>query len=43
MEIWKYFWTAIIIFSTISFTYMSGKVIYKGLGELKEMLNNLDK
>ncbi|MEE9431769.1 MAG: hypothetical protein V3V16_12050 [Melioribacteraceae bacterium] len=43
MKTGEYIWAAVIIFSTISFAYMSVKVIYKGLGELKEMLRNLGK
>jgi hypothetical protein len=41
MNLWEYFWGAVIIFSILSFTYMSGKVIYKGWAELKEMFENL--
>lgn len=41
MNLWEYFWGAIILFSIISFTYMSVKVVYKGLDELKEMFKDL--
>ena len=41
MNLWVYFWGAVILFSIVSFTYMSIKVIYKGLAELKEMFESL--
>lgn len=41
MSLWEYFWGVVILFSIVSFTFMSGKVIYKGLSELKEMFDNL--
>jgi hypothetical protein len=41
MNLWEYFWLVIIIFSTISFTYMSVKVVYKGFTEMKEMFDKL--
>jgi len=41
MNLWEYFWGAVIFFSIVSFTYMSIKVIYKGLAELKEMFESL--
>ena len=41
MNLWEYIWGAVIIFSVVSFSYMSVKVIYKGLAELKEMFESL--
>jgi hypothetical protein len=41
MNLWEYFWAAVILFSIISFTYMSIKIVYKGLAELKEMFKTL--
>jgi len=41
MNLWEYFWGAVILLSILSFTYMSTKVIYKGLSELKEMFESL--
>lgn len=41
MNLWEYFWIVIISFSIVSFTYMSVKVVYKGLDELKDMFNSL--
>ncbi len=41
MNLWEYFWLIIIAFSTVSFTYMSIKVIIKGYGEMMEMFKNL--
>ena len=42
MSGWIIFWAIIILFSLISFTYMSIKILYKGLPELKNMFANLD-
>ncbi len=42
MNLWEYFWLAFIIFSIVSFTYMSVKIVYKGLFEMKEMLKHLE-
>jgi hypothetical protein len=42
MSGWIIFWAIIILFSLISFTYMSIKILYKGLPELKSMFTNLD-
>lgn len=41
MNIWEYFWATVILFSIISFTYMSIKIVYRGLVELKEMFKSL--
>lgn len=41
MNLWEYFWGFVILFSIVSFTYMSTKIIIKGFVELKEMLNSL--
>ena len=38
---WEYFWLITIVFSIVSFTYMSAKAIIKGLGEMKEMFAKL--
>lgn len=43
MNLWEYFWLAVIIFSIISFTYMSIRIVYKGLAEMKEMFDSLNK
>lgn len=43
MDLWELFWLVVIIFSIISFTYMSIKIVYKGLAELKEMFTSLNK
>ncbi len=40
---WTIFWAVIIGFSLISFTYMSAKVLYFGVGELKDMFKKLSK
>jgi hypothetical protein len=42
MSGWIIFWEIIILFSLISFIYMSIKILYKGLPELKSMFKNLD-
>ncbi len=43
MNLWEYFWLAVIIFSIVSFTYMSIKIVYKGLAEMREMFDSLNK
>jgi hypothetical protein len=42
MAIWIVIWAIIILFSLVAFTYMSGKILYKGIGELKEMFQKLN-
>ena len=42
MKFWEYFWMLIIIFSTVSFTYMSIKILYNGFSEMKFMLTSLE-
>ncbi len=42
MKFYIIFWEAVVLFSLLSFTYMSFKVLYRGFPELKEMLRNLD-
>lgn len=41
MNIWIVIWGIIILFSLIVFTLMSLRILYKGIGELKEMLHRL--
>jgi len=43
MIFFNWFWYAIIVFSLVSFTYLSLKVLYKGLPELKTMFAVLQK
>lgn len=43
MNLWEYFWLVTILFSIVSFTYMSIKVVYKGFAEMKEMFVQLMK
>ena len=38
---WIIIWTIFIVFSLIGFTYMSIKILYKGIAELKEMFRVL--
>lgn len=42
METWTVIWAIIISFSLISFTYLSIKILIKGLGELKYMLSRVE-
>ncbi len=42
MKGWEIFWELVILFSTISFTYLSLKILIKGWPELKEMFHSLD-
>ena len=39
---WIIFWEIVIMFSLISFTYMSVKILYKGIAELTDMFKKLD-
>ncbi len=39
---WIIFWEIVILFSLISFTYMSLKILYKGVAELADMFKSLD-
>lgn len=41
MILWEYLWLLVIVFSVISFTYMSVKIVYKGLAEMREMFDSL--
>lgn len=41
MNIWEYFWLIVIVFSVVSFTYMSIKAIFKGFNEMKDMFKSL--
>ena len=42
MGTWTVIWAIIISFSLISFTYLSIKILFKGLGELKYMLSRVE-
>ncbi len=41
MNGWEIFWAIVIGFSLLSFTYMSAKMLWFGLPELKEMFTTL--
>lgn len=43
MNFYIIFWEAVVLFSLLSFTYMSFKVLYRGFPELRDMLRNLEK
>lgn len=38
---WIIIWGIVILFSLVGFTLMSVKILYKGVGELKEMFHML--
>jgi hypothetical protein len=42
MSFWEIFWLSSVLFSLISFLYMSIKVLYHGISELKYMFKTLD-
>jgi len=42
MSAWIIFWGIVVLFSIISFAYMSGKILIKSVAELKEMFSVLD-
>jgi len=39
---WIIIWGVTILFSLVSFAFMSIKVLYKGIAELKEMFHTLE-
>jgi len=43
MTMWIVFWGIIILFSLVAFTFMTLRILYKGIGELKEMFHMLNK
>ncbi len=42
MKGWELFWFVTIIFSIVSFTYMSVLALIKGVAEMKEMFRKFD-
>jgi hypothetical protein len=42
MTVWIVIWGIIILFSLVAFTLMSIKILFKGVGELKEMFQMLN-
>ncbi len=42
MKGWELFWYVTIIFSIVSFTYMSVLALIKGAAEMKEMFRKFD-
>lgn len=42
MVAWSIFWGIVVLFSLLSFTYMSGKILIKSVAELKSMFRTLD-
>jgi len=42
MNYWNYLWLALVLFSVISFGYMSFKIVIKGIAELKLMFKDLN-
>ena len=42
MNMWSHFWGIVVLFSVISFSYMSVKILCKSIAELKEMFKTLD-
>ncbi len=43
MKFWEIFWLLVVLFSVLSFTYLSLKILIKGWPELKEMFSALSK
>ena len=43
MTVWIVIWGIVILFSLLAFTFMSVKILFKGIGELKEMFHMLKK
>ncbi len=42
MKVWEIFWLVTIIFSIVSFTYMSALALIKGVAEMKEMFGKFN-
>ena len=42
MKGWEIFWLIVIIFSVLSFTYISVAALIKGIPELKSMFTKID-
>jgi len=42
MSAWIIFWGLVVLFSLLSFTYMSVKILIKSIAELKSMFGTLD-
>lgn len=42
MNQWALFWGIVVLYSTISFSYMSCKILYKSVAELKDMFKLLE-
>ena len=42
MGFWEIFWMVMIIFALVTFTLLSVRILFKGYGELKEMLSALE-
>jgi len=43
MNVWIIIWGIIILFSLVAFTFMSVRILVKGVSELKEMFHMLNK
>jgi len=42
MNAWIIFWGLVVLFSVLSFTYLSVKILIKSIAELKSMFKALD-
>lgn len=42
MEVWKIIWIVTLVIAFIGFIFLSSKVIWRGLTEMKELLKGLD-
>ncbi|NIA28472.1 MAG: hypothetical protein GWP06_01000 [Actinobacteria bacterium] len=42
MSAWTIFWGLVVLFSLLSFTYMSVRILIKSIAELKSMFRTLD-
>lgn len=42
MEIWKIVWIVTLIIGFLGFLIISTKVIYRGFGEMRDLLKGLD-
>ncbi len=41
MEVWKVIWMAVLILGCAGFIFISGKVIFRGFAEMRDLLRSL--
>ena len=41
MEIWKLIWMVVLIIGFFGFLYISGKVVFRGFAEMRDLLRSI--